>query len=123
MQDQPIPPPLPPHARQPLIVTTANDVTGWRIIAYLGVVRGLVVRTPGIGNAFVGAIKSIGGGNISEYVHVCDTARQQAYDLMAAHAEAIQADAVIAMRYDATEFMQGATEVLAYGTAVKLAPC
>jgi uncharacterized protein YbjQ (UPF0145 family) len=103
-----------------IIVTTANEVAGRRVGAYLGVVRGIVVRSASIGQGIVGAFKSLGGGNIKEWVEVCETARQEAYLLMLEHAQALGADAVIAMRYDATEFMQGATEVLAYGTAVRL---
>jgi uncharacterized protein YbjQ (UPF0145 family) len=103
-----------------LLVTTGNEVQGYRIAAYLGVVRGVVVRSPSIGQGFMGAIKSIGGGNIEEWAQVCDSARQDAYLRMLVHAEKLGADAIIAMRYDATEFMQGATEVLAYGTAVRL---
>ncbi|CAN5641154.1 YbjQ family protein [soil metagenome] len=104
----------------PIIVTTGNDVAGAQIKAYLGITRGIVVRSLSLGQGFVGAFRSLGGGNIAEYVQVCDTARQEAYLLMLRHAEALGADAVIGMRYDATEFAQGVTEVLAYGTAVKL---
>jgi uncharacterized protein YbjQ (UPF0145 family) len=105
----------------PFIVTTTNDVAGHRITGYLGIVRGLVVRTPNIGASILGGLSSILGGNISQFANVCEAARQEAYDLMVRHARAMGADAVIAMRYDATEFSQRATEVLAYGTAVKLA--
>jgi uncharacterized protein YbjQ (UPF0145 family) len=115
------PPPMPGSPRS-IIVTTANDVAGNRITQYLGLVRGLVVRTPNIGASIMGALKSLGGGNITEFVKVCEAARQHAYDIMLEHAAAAGADAIIAMRYDATEFSQGATEVLAYGTAVKLGP-
>lgn len=114
-----------PGYRQPapqdaqIIVTTANEVAGRRIGAYLGIVRGIVVRSASIGQGIVGAFKSLGGGNIKEWVEVCEQARQDAYLLMLEHAQAIGAHAIIAMRYDATEFMQGATEVLAYGTAVR----
>jgi uncharacterized protein YbjQ (UPF0145 family) len=104
----------------PIVVTTGNEVGGHRIAAYLGVVRGVVVRSASIGAGIVGAFKSLGGGNIEEWATVCDAARQDAYLRMIAHAEALGANAIIAMRYDATEFMQGATEVLAYGTAVRL---
>jgi uncharacterized protein YbjQ (UPF0145 family) len=104
-----------------MIVTTTNEVSGTRVTAYLGIVRGLTVRTPNIGASILGGLKSIFGGNISQYSKVCETARQQAFDLMVEHAQQAGADAVIGMRYDATEFAQGATEVLAYGTAVKLA--
>lgn len=102
------------------IITTGNDVAGRPIAEYLGVVRGIVVRTPNIGQAFVGGMRSIFGGNIIEYSRVCEAARQEAFDLLVRHAVERGADAVIGMRYDATEFMNGATEVLAYGTAVKL---
>lgn len=103
-----------------LIITTSNDVEGYRIIEYLGIVRGIVVRSPSIGQGIVGAFKSLGGGNIDEWSRVCEAARHDAYTLMLGHAEQLRADAVVGMRYDATEFMQGATEVLAYGTAVRL---
>jgi uncharacterized protein YbjQ (UPF0145 family) len=105
-----------------LIVTTGNDVAGHKIVSYLAIVRGIVVRATSIGQGFVGALKSLGGGNIREFTQVCEAARHEAYQQMVQHAEAIGADAVIGMRYDATEFMQGTTEVLAYGTAVRIEP-
>ncbi len=103
-----------------IVVTTANDVAGHRITEYLGVVRGIVVRSPNIGQSVVGALKQLVGGNISQYVDVCEAARHEAYMHMVQHAEAMGAHAIVAMRYDATEFIQGATEVLAYGTAVRM---
>jgi uncharacterized protein YbjQ (UPF0145 family) len=103
-----------------IIVTTTNDVAGQRVVDYLGIARGIVVRSTSIGQGIVGAFKQLGGGNIKEYVDVCEAARQEAYLLMMQHAENIGAHAVIGMRYDATEFVAGATEVLAYGTAVRL---
>jgi uncharacterized protein YbjQ (UPF0145 family) len=103
-----------------MIVTTGNDVAGYRIVEYLGITRGIVVRATSIGQGIVGAFKQLGGGNIKEYVDVCEAARQDAYIQMLQHAHALGAHAVIGMRYDATEFVQGATEVLAYGTAVRL---
>lgn len=103
-----------------IIITGGNEVAGFEITEYLGVVRGIVVRATGIGRGIVGGLRSIGGGNIPEYARVCEEARQHAYDLMVQHAVALGADAVIAFRYDATDFIQGSTEVLAYGTAVKL---
>jgi uncharacterized protein YbjQ (UPF0145 family) len=103
-----------------IIVTTGNDVAGYRVVEYLGIVRGIVVRATSIGQGIVGAFKQLGGGNISEYVEVCEAARQDAYLIMMDHAQKLGAHAIIAMRYDATEFVQGATEVLAYGTAVRL---
>lgn len=104
-----------------MIVTTGNEVEMGRIVEYLGVVRGIVVRATSIGAGFIGGLKALGGGNIEEWTRVCEAARQEAFGRMIAHAQEIGADAIIGMRYDATEFTQGATEVLAYGTAVKLA--
>ena len=103
-----------------MIVTTGMDIEGKQVAQYLGVVRGIVVRATGIGRGFVGGLKSIIGGNIEEWSVVCEEARREAFNRMVQHALEIGADAVIAMRYDATEFTQGSTEVLAYGTAVKL---
>jgi len=103
-----------------MIVTTGMDIEGKAVAQYLGVVRGIVVRATGIGRGFVGGLKAIAGGNIEEWSVVCEEARREAFNRMVQHANEIGADAVIAMRYDATEFSQGATEVLAYGTAVKL---
>ncbi len=108
--------------RSTIRVTTGNEIEGHRIQEYLGVVRGIVVRAPSIGQGISGALSSIFGGNIGAYEEMCDHARQQAYNRMVAHAGQLGADGVIAMRFDATEFAQNVTEVLAYGTAVKLAP-
>ena len=102
-----------------MLVTTANDLAGHEIVEYLGIVRGIVVRSTGIARGIVGGLRSIGGGNIPEYVAVCEEARLHAYESMIAHATQLGANAIIAFRYDATEFVQGSTEVLAYGTAVK----
>ena len=102
------------------MVTTGNDFAGYEITDYLGIVRGIVVRATGLSRGIVGGLRSIGGGHIPEYAAVCEEARDHAYQLMLQHALQIGARGVIAFRYDATEFMQGATEVLAYGTAVKL---
>lgn len=103
-----------------IIVTTGNDVAGYRISEYLGIVRGIVVRSPTIAQGFLGSLKQMVGGNIESYAEACEQARREAYVRMMEHAEEKGAEAVIAMRYDATEFGQGATEVLAYGTAVHL---
>src|SRR6186997_716419 len=103
-----------------MIVTTGFEVQDKKIGEYLGVVRGIVVRATGIGRGFIGGLKSIAGGNIEEFSVVCEEARMEAVNRMVRHANEIHADAIIAMRYDATEFGQGGTtEVLAYGTAVK----
>jgi uncharacterized protein YbjQ (UPF0145 family) len=103
-----------------VIVTTTNDVAGYAIAEYLGIVRGIVVRAPNIAQGIMGGLKQIVGGNIESYAVVCEGARREAYDRMVQHAEEMGANAVIAMRYDATEFSQNVSEVLAYGTAVKL---
>jgi uncharacterized protein YbjQ (UPF0145 family) len=104
-----------------LIVTTGNEIESAKIVQYLGVVRGIVVRSPSIGQGFIGGLKSIVGGNIEEFAQVCEAARMEAFNRMVQHAHEVGADAVIGMRYDATEFSETTTEVLAYGTAVKLA--
>jgi uncharacterized protein YbjQ (UPF0145 family) len=103
-----------------MIVTTGNEVAGRSIASYIGIVRGIVVRSPSIAQGFLGGLKQIVGGNIEAYAEVCEAARKEAYQRMVQHAEDKQADAIIGMRYDATEFSAGVTEVLAYGTAVKL---
>jgi uncharacterized protein YbjQ (UPF0145 family) len=103
-----------------MIVTTGNEVEMGKIVQYLGVVRGIVVRIPSIGQGIMGGLKSIVGGNIEEFAQVCEAARMDAFNRMVAHAQAMGADAIVGMRYDATEFSETTTEVLAYGTAVKL---
>src|SRR3954452_19146119 len=103
-----------------MIVTTGFDVEGQTVVEYLGVIRGIVVRATGIGRGIVGGFKSILGGNIEEWSVVCEAARMEAFNRMVQHDHEIGADAIIGMRYDATEFSQGSTEVLAYGTAVRL---
>jgi uncharacterized protein YbjQ (UPF0145 family) len=103
-----------------MIVTTANEVMGRPVRNVLGIVRGIVVRSPNIAQGLLGGLKQIVGGNIEQYARVCEQAREEAYERMVRHAAEIGADAVLAMRYDATEFVAGTTEVLAYGTAVKL---
>jgi uncharacterized protein YbjQ (UPF0145 family) len=105
-----------------VFVTTGNSVEGYHISEYLGIVRGIVVRAQTITQGIRGAFSSILGGNIRAYEEVCEDARSQAYTRMVEHARDKEADAIIAMRYDATEFAPGVTEVLAYGTAVKIIP-
>src|ERR1700730_14042790 len=104
-----------------MIVTSGNEVASHEIASYLGIVRGIVVRSPSISQGFFGGLKQLVGGNIEAYAEVCEAAREEAYERMVQHAQERGADAVIGMRYDATEFTAGVTEVLAYGTAVKLA--
>ncbi len=105
-----------------MIVATTNDLPGYRIVAYVGLVRGLTVRSRSIVGNIGGAIQSVFGGNLSIYTDLAEHARQEAYDLLVQHATQAGANAVIAMRYDANEIMEGITEVLAYGTAVKVEP-
>ena len=103
-----------------MIVTTTNDVAGYDITKQLGLVRGITVRSRSVVGNLGGAIQSIFGGNITIYTELAERARQEAYDLMVQHAQAAGADAIVGMRYDANEIMEGITEVLAYGTAVKI---
>ena len=103
-----------------MLVATTNDLPGYRVTAQLGVVRGITVRSRSVVGNLGGAIQSIFGGKLSIYVKLAETARQQAYDHMVEHAQEMGADAILAMRYDANEIMDGITEVLAYGTAVKV---
>jgi uncharacterized protein YbjQ (UPF0145 family) len=105
---------------QRIAVTTGNSLEGYEISEYLGIVRGIVVRAQTITQGIRGAFSQILGGNIRAYEEVCEHARSEAYARMVEHAQERGADAVVAMRYDATEFAPGVTEVLAYGTAVKL---
>jgi uncharacterized protein YbjQ (UPF0145 family) len=117
----PQPYPLAPyHDASATLVTTANTLEGFRVVQNLGVVRGIVVRSRSIVGNFVAGIQMIFGGNISVYTSLCEQARQDAFRIMVDHARALQANAVIAMRYDATEIAVGVTEVLAYGTAVRV---
>jgi uncharacterized protein YbjQ (UPF0145 family) len=106
-------------------VTTTLSFDGYRIVDYRGVVRGIIVRSPTISQGFFGGLKSIIGGNIGAYTEMCEQARQQAYDLLLEHAEAVGANAVVGLRYDASEIgskNSSATEVLCYGTAVVIEP-
>jgi uncharacterized protein YbjQ (UPF0145 family) len=103
-----------------MIVTTGNEVAEHSITEYMGIIRGIVVRSPNIAQGFLGGLKQIVGGNIESFAQVCESAREDAYERMVQHAQERGADAVIGMRYDATEFATGVTEVLAYGTAVRL---
>lgn len=102
-------------------VTTTFTIEGYRIKQYLGVVRGITVRAPTISQGILGGLKSIIGGNIGSYTEMCEQARQQAYALLADHARMLGANAIVGLRYDASEIggkSSSATEVLCYGTAV-----
>lgn len=106
-------------------VTTTFTIEGYKITAYKGIVRGIIVRAPTISQGILGGLKSIIGGNIGAYTEMCEQARQQAYDLLIQHAVELGANAVVGLRYDASDVGAGsssATEVLCYGTAVVIEP-
>lgn len=105
-----------------MIVTTANDLPGHRVVRVIGVVRGITVRSRNAVSDVVGGLQSILGGRVGAYVKLAETARAEAYDELLDHARAAGANAIIAMRYDANEIMPGITEVLAYGTACVVEP-
>ena len=100
------------------MVSTTNELAGFRILRQLGVVRGITVRSRSVIGNIGAALQTLVGGNITLYTELCERARADAFELMIRHAAEIGANAVVAMRYDANEVMQGVTEVLAYGTAV-----
>ena len=109
-------------AIQPQWVTTAFGFEGYRITANRGVVRGIIVRSRSVIGSFGASIQTLFGGNITLYTELCERAREEAFDLMVQHGAQVGANAIIGMRYDANEIAQGVTEVLAYGTAVVIAP-
>src|SRR5580704_19146529 len=100
------------------MVTTAFVLDGYKITRNLGLVRGIIVRSRSIVGTIGASLQTLVGGNITLLTNLCEETRQHAFDLMLQHALELGANAVIGMRYDATEVMQGVTEVLAYGTAV-----
>ncbi len=103
-------------------VTTCLTLPGYQIVKNIGIVRGITVRSRGaLGNIAAG-FQQFFGGNITIYTELCEQAREEAFELMRTHAEEIGANAVLGMRYDATEVAPGVTEVLAYGTAVVVEP-
>lgn len=102
----------------PLWVTTAPNFDGFRVARYLGVVRGITVRSRSVLGNLGASIQTIFGGNITLYTELCEHAREEAYQIMLQHAGEVGANAILAMRYDANDVMPGVTEVLAYGTAV-----
>ena len=104
------------------LTTTTFEIPGYRVVRSFGVVRGIIVRSRSlIGNIGAG-IQSLFGGDITIYTKLADDARQQAYDRMVDQAQRAGANAILGMRYDANEIMEGITEVLAYGTAVVVEP-
>jgi len=101
-----------------MMVTTATELPGYRIARNIGIVRGIIVRSRSLLGSIGAGLQTIVGGNITLYTQLCEKTREDAYELMMQHAAEHGANAIIAMRYDANEIMQGVTEVLAYGTAV-----
>jgi uncharacterized protein YbjQ (UPF0145 family) len=102
----------------PTMITTSTELDGFRITRNLGVVRGITVRSRSLLGNFAGGLQSMFGGRLSIYVELCETTREEAFQHMMQHAAERGANAIINMRYDANEVMNGITEVLAYGTAV-----
>lgn len=106
----------------PAMTTTTFTLDGFRVTRSLGVVRGITVRSRSIVGTIGGALQTIVGGNITLFEELCEKTRADAFDRMLRHAEELGANAVIGVHYDATEVMQGVTEVLCYGTAVTVHP-
>jgi uncharacterized protein YbjQ (UPF0145 family) len=104
------------------MTTTAFNLEGFRIIRNLGVVRGITVRSRSIFGIIGASLQTLAGGNISLFTELCEKAREEAFEMMLQHAHEIGANAVIGVAYDATEVMQGVSEVLCYGTAVVVQP-
>lgn len=110
--------PLPGLLLTDAMITTSPELPGFRIVQSMGVVRGLIVRSRSIVGNFFGSLQTLFGGDITIYASLCEKARADAYRQMYIHARQKQANAIVSMRYDATELMPGLTEVLCYGTAV-----
>ncbi len=104
------------------MVTTGIELDGYRVVRTLGVVRGIVVRSRSIFGTIGASLQTLVGGNITLLTNLCEKTRNDAFDLMLQHAGELGGNAVISARYDATDIMQGVTEVLAYGTAVVVEP-
>jgi uncharacterized protein YbjQ (UPF0145 family) len=104
------------------MTTTTFDLDGYRVVKNLGVVRGITVRSRSIFGTIGATLETIVGGNITLFTELCEKTRAEAFTMMVAHAEEAGANAVIGVRYDATEVMSGVNEVLCYGTAVVVEP-
>jgi uncharacterized protein YbjQ (UPF0145 family) len=104
------------------MTTTSFTLDGYRITRSLGVVRGITVRSRSIVGTIGGSLQTIFGGNITLFTELCEKTREEAFEMMLQHAREMGANAVIGVRYDATELLQGVTEVLCYGTAVVVQP-
>ncbi len=104
------------------MVTTAFTLDGYRIVRNLGIVRGIIVRSRSVFGTIGASLQTLVGGDITLFTQLCEKTRADAFEQMLAHASQIDANAVIGVRYDATEIMNGVTEVLCYGTAVVVEP-
>lgn len=102
------------------LITTSNQLEGYKITKHLGVVRGITVRSRSLVGNIAGGLQTLLGGTISVYVNLCEKTREEAYRLMIEHANERSANAIINVRYDANDVMNGVTEVLCYGTAVQV---
>ena len=102
----------------PTMITAAPDLPGYRVVRSLGIVRGITVRSRSVVGTLGAALQTLRGGNISLLTELCEVSRAEAYEVMKRHASDVGANAIIVVRYDATEVMSGVTEVLCYGTAV-----
>lgn len=105
-----------------IMVTTAFELDNYRVVRSLGVVRGITVRSRSVIGTIGASLQTLIGGNITLLTELCEKARNEAFEIMIQHANQVGANAIIGARYDATEVMQGVTEVLAYGTAVVVEP-
>ena len=104
------------------MTTTTFEIDGFQIKQNLGVVRGIIVRSRSLFGTIGGMLHTIVGGNITLFTELCEKTREEAFDMMVSHAEELGANAIVGVRYDATEILGGVTEVLCYGTAVILSP-
>jgi uncharacterized protein YbjQ (UPF0145 family) len=104
------------------LITTALELPNHRISRSLGVVRGITVRSRSVFGTIGASLQTLRGGNITLFTELCETSREEAFEIMIRHAADVGATGIVAVRYDATEVMQGVTEVLCYGTAVVLEP-
>ncbi|UCF65104.1 MAG: YbjQ family protein [bacterium] len=104
------------------LTTTTFELHGYQVVKQLGLIRGIVVRSRSVFGTIGGMLHTLVGGNITLFTELCERTREEAFEMMISHAEELGANAVIGVRYDATELMGGVTEVLCYGTAVVVSP-
>ena len=113
---------MPPRPSVNFLTTTANTIDGYDVVETFGIVRGIVVRSRSLFGTLGAVFQTVRGGNISMLQELCERTRADAYASAVEHAQGLGANALLAVRYDATEIMQGVSEVLCYGTAVRIAP-